>query len=169
MDLDVYVKRLREQLVVTAEAGGEPARAVADRLIAPLEAAVRLMLLEAMSEAAAEVTRELAPGAVELRLVMGEPEFVVRLPTSEAGDAKADGGGALLAPVPVEDGGQARVNLRLPEGLKGRVERAAEREGLSVNAWLVRAAAAAAERGPEPVSPTEGRQRRQQSFKGWGR
>jgi hypothetical protein len=41
------------------------------------------------------------------------------------------------------DGGKARLNLRLPEGLKARIEDAARTEGLSLNAWLVRAAASA--------------------------
>ena len=42
-------------------------------------------------------------------------------------------------------GGTSRLNLRLPEGLKAKIEEAARREGLSLNAWLVRAAAAAVE------------------------
>ena len=35
------------------------------------------MLLDALSAAADEITRELAPGSVELRLRAGEPDFVV--------------------------------------------------------------------------------------------
>jgi len=42
----------------------------------------------------------------------------------------------------------ARISLRLPESLKSTVERAAEREGISVNAWLVRAIARATESRP---------------------
>ena len=42
----------------------------------------------------------------------------------------------------------SRINLRLSESLKGRIEEAAGQAGLSVNAWLVRAAAAALEGGP---------------------
>src|SRR5690242_18827141 len=77
VDLTQYVENLRRELSIAAEAGGEDARALADRLTAPLEPAVRLMLLEALSAAADEITRELAPGSVELRLRSGEPEFVV--------------------------------------------------------------------------------------------
>src|SRR4051794_18631297 len=77
MDLTPYVENLRHQLAVAAEAGGEDARALADRLTAPLEPALRLMLLDALSAAAEEITRELAPGSVELRLRAGEPDFVV--------------------------------------------------------------------------------------------
>ena len=39
----------------------------------------------------------------------------------------------------------ARINLRMPDHLKSRIDRAAAGQGLSVNAWLVRAAAAALE------------------------
>src|SRR3954466_13111272 len=77
MDLTQYVENLRRELAVAADAGGEDARALAERLTAPLESAVRLMLLDALSAAADEITRELAPGSVELRLRSGEPDFVV--------------------------------------------------------------------------------------------
>ena len=38
-----------------------------------------------------------------------------------------------------DDGLTARITLRLPEGLKASIELAANREGVSVNSWLVRA------------------------------
>ena len=40
---------------------------------------------------------------------------------------------------PADDEASARITLRLPEGLKAHVEAAASREGVSVNAWIVRA------------------------------
>ena len=76
MDLTPYVENLRRELAVAAEAGGEEARALAERLTAPLESGIRLTLLDALSAAADEITRELAPASVELRLRGGEPEFV---------------------------------------------------------------------------------------------
>ncbi len=85
MDITPYVENLRRDLAVAADAGGEEARALAERLTAPLESAVRLMLLDALSAAADEITRELAPGSVELRLRAGEPEFAV---TPAAGDGQ---------------------------------------------------------------------------------
>src|ERR1700761_5220795 len=85
MELERYVNHLREQLNVAAAAGGDEARALAERLTAPLDAAVRLTLLDALSVAAAEITRELAPGSVDLRLRGGEPEFVVTAPSAEIG------------------------------------------------------------------------------------
>jgi hypothetical protein len=179
MELERYVNGLQEQLEVAAAAGGEEARALAERLTAPLDAAVRLTLLDALSVAAAEITRELAPGSVDLRLRGGEPEFVVTAPSAEVGRAVegaiADAPGAEEAwraaalDAPGGEGGQSRVNLRLPDQLKRRVEQAADREGLSINAWLVRAAATAVERAEaggraEPEAPRGGRH-----FTGWGR
>src|SRR5215213_1996717 len=92
MDLTPYVENLRRELAVAADAGGEDARALAERLTAPLESAIRLMLLDALSAAADDVTRELAPGSVELRLRGGEPEFVVSAaPADEPAAAEPPG------------------------------------------------------------------------------
>ena len=47
MDLTPHVDQIRRQLAVAADAGGEDARALAERLTAPLESAIRLTLLDA--------------------------------------------------------------------------------------------------------------------------
>jgi hypothetical protein len=158
MELTQYVEKLRGELAVAAEAGGDEARALAERLTAPLDSAIRLMLLEALSGAADEITRELAPGSVELRLRAGEPEFVVTMPASDEPAAEP-------LPVPDEEGATARINLRLPEQLKASVEQAAAAERLSVNSWLVRAAASAL---GERRAPQRGG-RIGQSYTGWVR
>src|SRR5687767_7479599 len=150
MDLTTYVENLRRELAVAADAGGEEARTLAERLTAPLESAIRLMLLDALSAAADEITRELAPGSVELRLRAGEPDFVVTpVPADEQREPAPDAQPP-LAPPDGDEGAVARINLRLPEQLKAGVEQAASRERLSVNAWLVRVAAAAVSRGDDP-------------------
>jgi len=175
MDLTPYVSNLRQELAVAAAAGGEDARALAERLTAPLESAVRLALLDALSAAAGEITRELAPGSVHVRLDGREPSFVLTLPddlAAEPGDLHPP---ALPLPGPdAEDGAVARINLRLPEQLKGRVEAAADRAGLSVNSWLVRAAAAAVDAagtGPAASGGPAGRRapRGGQHYAGWVR
>ncbi|MFE3451670.1 hypothetical protein ACFXJ8_22370 [Nonomuraea sp. NPDC059194] len=153
MDLAPYVDYLRQELAAAAEVGGEQARALAERLTGPLESATRLALLEALSKAADEITRDLAPGSVDVRLRGRDPDFVVRAPFdgSEAGfDSAPAGTGTARTPAPPppqegEEGGTSRINFRLPEHLKSRVEEAASRESLSVNAWLVRAVAATLE------------------------
>ncbi len=179
MELEPHVDRLREQLAIAAEAGGDEARALAQRLAAPLDAAIRLMLLDALEIATAEITRELAPGSVELRLRGGDPEFVVTsAPADRAGVAPAGrrdsgeefaGPGAAAVTTGSGEGGVARVNLRLPEQLKTRVEEAADREGLSINTWLVRAAAGAVDRAEGGARGERGTARGGQQYTGWGR
>ncbi|MGW1746555.1 hypothetical protein ACWCRD_13210 [Streptomyces sp. NPDC002092] len=170
MDLTPYVDNLRRELAVAAEAGGEDARELAERLTAPLESATRLAMLNVLSDAMDEITRELAPGSVDVRLRGLDPDFVVTLPPTD-GDVPA----APTAPVELlkppadgDEGGTARVNLRLPAHLKTRAEEAANREGLSVNAWLVRAVAAAVDGGTQPRT-TEKTRTVGQSFTGWVR
>ena len=156
MDLTPYVSKLSAELAVAAEAGGQDARALAERLIAPLDSAVQLMLLEALSAAADEITRDLAPGSVELRLRGREPTFVVTPPPTDdsfAGSAQPAPGAAPPV-IDADDGAMARINVRLPEQLKARIEEAAAKEKTSVNVWLGRAAAAALDStaAPRPVN-----------------
>jgi hypothetical protein len=129
-----------------------------------LESATRLTLLEALSAAADEITRDLAPGSVEVRLRGRNPDFIVTSPTHQQTSEETPKtslrsalAGALevtmgvrppapeVAPEPEESGGTARLTLRLPEHLKPRIDDAAGRMGLSVNAWLVLAVTAALE------------------------
>lgn len=175
MQLDRHVDRLRDRLALAAEGDHEHDARAAQRLIAALDDTVRLMLLDVLAAAAAEITRDLAPGSVELRLRGTDPEFVVSAPADgpnrpyagpvdeAASGSEAPSGG---------EGNLARINLRLPEQLKSRVEQVAEREGLSINAWLVRAVTAAVERGRSGggggtggSGPSHGSQR----YTGWGR
>jgi hypothetical protein len=118
--------------------------------------------------AAEEITCELAPGSVELRLKGREPEFVVSLPEPEPEAVEQSASGVVSRDG--DDGSStARINLRLPEHVKTQVDEAAAREGLSTNAWLVRAASSALARtnsGRAPIRrPASGSQR----FTGWSR
>ncbi|MGW0708310.1 hypothetical protein ACWD4G_20525 [Streptomyces sp. NPDC002643] len=170
MDLTPYVDNLRRELAVAAEAGGDEARELAERLTAPLESATRLVMLNVLSAAMDEITRELAPGSVDVRLRGLDPDFVVTLPSAE-GAAPVEPAAPLeplRAPADGDEGGTARVNLRLPAHLKTRAEDAANREGLSVNAWLVRAVSAAVDGGTGPRTPGRA-QNVGQSYTGWVR
>ncbi len=63
----------------------------------------------------------------------------------------------------------ARINLRLPDQLKSQVEQSADREGVSINAWLVRAVAAAVDRGQPGPQGEQRTPRSGQRYTGWGR
>ena len=171
MDLTPYVSNLRQELAVAADAGGDDARALAERLTAPLESAVRLVLLDALSAAAAEITRDLAPGSVDLRLRGREPSFVVTPPPAEQPFDEPSPPAADVPPATPEgeEGATARISFRLTEYLKGRIEEAAAQAGLSVNAWLVRAASAALEAGDRDRGPTRRAPLGGQRYTGWVR
>jgi hypothetical protein len=153
MDLQPYVDAVRHELNLAAAAAGAEAQALADRLSAPLESAIRLALLEALSAGVEEITSELAPGSVEVRLRGRDPEFVVTAPLDEP-----------LAQEPFdvafgdEDGGTWRITLRLPESLRAAVEAATRYDGSSLNAWLVRAVAAAVQSKAGRATPGSARQ-----------
>jgi hypothetical protein len=167
MDLTPFVEQLRRDLLLAAAPGGEEARELAERLTAPLESAVRLALLSALSAAAEELTGQLAPGAVDVRMRGGDIGFVVTPPPAPEPPAPAP-----EAAVPdADDGTTIRITLRLPETLKARVEEAAARLGSSVNTWLVRAVADALAGADRPPA-TEARRSRWsagQSYTGWVR
>jgi hypothetical protein len=147
MELTPYLESLRRDLnTAAATAGAEVARA-AELLSGSLDSSVRLCLLEALSDAAAEITTRLDHGAVEVRLRGRDAEFVVT--ESEPVPEQPP---SATAPPPDESGDIIRITLRLPESLKEGVERAAAAEGISVNAWLVRAIASMLTGAP-PVPP----------------
>ncbi|HYB88141.1 MAG TPA: hypothetical protein VEC76_14890 [Streptosporangiaceae bacterium] len=171
MDLTPYVASLRHELAVAADAGGEDARALAERLTAPLESATRLVLLDALSAAAAEITRDLAPGSVDLRLRGREPSFVVAPPSADHPFEETEPAAADVPPPVAPEGEEAmaRISFRLTEHLKGRIEEAAAQTGLSVNAWLVRAAAAALESDDRGRRGDRRAPRAGQRYTGWVR
>ncbi|QTX04010.1 histidine kinase [Agromyces archimandritae] len=170
MDLTGYVDDLQQRLASAAAMGGDDARDLARRLSEPLDAAVRLVLFEALAAAAGEITAELAPGSVDVRLRGREPEFVVTMP---AGPDFASAEAAALAAAPTasieadDAATTTRTTLRLPDHVKTRVESAAAAEGLSVNTWLVRAVTAALE--PASNRRAAPRESRGQHLTGWVR
>jgi len=140
MELQHYVDAVRHELAVAAAAGGADAVELADRLTAPLDSAIRLAILEALSDAAEVITRELAPASVDVRLRGRDPQFAVTPAPSDPVSALPEPTGR---PETDDDGGTWRVTLRLPDNLRAGVDAAARSAGLSVNAWMVRAIGAA--------------------------
>ena len=128
-----FVDAVRRDLAAAGEAAGAEVREASQRLSYALEPSLRLVLLEALGTAAAEVTAQLDAAVVELHLRGRDADLVV----SGTGGPVATT--ARTAPVVDSDEGTSRISFRLPESLKARVEEAAAANGLSVNSWLVRA------------------------------
>ncbi len=174
MELTPYVDRLRSDLSDAAAAGGAEAQQAADRLALALDPATRMMLLEALAQAAAEITGSLDHDAVDVRMNGREPEFVVtHLDAAQAAPPSAPP--EPPAPAEPEDASQSRITLRLPESVKVRAEEAANQLGQSLNAWLVDAVRDALDGGGRvdlqlgnqriTLSGNEGNRRRQ--MRGW--
>jgi HicB family len=147
MDLSEYAESLRRELISITRFAGEDIARAAEMISESLESSVRLALLDVLSAAADEITASLDGATIDVRLSGSQPEFVVSS-THAPDDTTPDG------PDGTEDGGTARITLRLSENVKARVETAALNSGVSVNSWLVRAVTRALDgqpgRGPKP-------------------
>lgn len=172
MELSPYLDGLRRDLQAAAAPGGPEVAHAADLLGGALTASARLCLLEALTDAAAEITTKLSGSSVDVRLRGREVTFVVTR-ADAAGDDGEQLAGRINAPEPAsseeaaptvapdaED--LARMTLRLPESLKEAIERAAAAEAISVNAWLVRVlsqviASRTGPAGPAPRHPKRAR------------
>lgn len=154
MDLTPYLEALRRDLAAAAAPGGAEVARAAELLASSLEASARLSLMEALADAADEVTTKLGTASVEVRLRGREADLVVTEITHPEPEPAPPPPAA--GPVTEGSGDVARITLRLPEGLKESVERAATAENISVNAWLVRAITTAVSgfpTFPTPPSP----------------
>jgi hypothetical protein len=132
MQIDGYVQALRDDLTRVAAVGDEATSRAAQLLSLALESALGRRLLEALGEAALELSGQLDGGRVEVRIAGGDPELV--LVRDEEAPAE-----------PADEAFAARITLRLPESLKGRLEAAATRDGVSVNTWVVQVLSRATE------------------------
>jgi hypothetical protein len=145
MDLSKHVETVRNGIVSAASLADEHTQEVAGRLANVLDSSARLALFGAISEAATEISAELAPGSVEMRVVDGNPNFSVHLP-QPAGEPTlilperqvSEAASSAEAEVD-EDEPMVRVSLRLPASVKNKVDETADAEGISTNAWLVKA------------------------------
>lgn len=182
MDITPYVERLRHDLGQAAAAGDEQVRDAADRLTLALDPSIRLALMEALSQAAAEITTEMRAGSVEVRLTGRELEFVVEQ-AAAAGPATPAAAHAPGVDEDEDDGATARITLRLPEGVKTRAEELAAKTGSSLNTWIVNVLRSATREGAinididlssipflegaDPFGPGRGGRRSNRRMTGW--
>jgi hypothetical protein len=166
MELSEYIETLRGEVASITRVAGEDVARAGQMIAEALDSSIRLTLLDVLSGAAAEITSRLDDTAIELRLSSGNPTFVVVHAPQElpplpppAGPDHVEG---------EEESGTSRVTLRLPDGLKARAEAAAVRDGLSLNAWLVRAAGHALDE-PPGASPRSARRGPGQRITGFAR
>jgi predicted DNA binding CopG/RHH family protein len=143
MEMAQFLESLENDLDRIAAVGDDAVSQAAGRLNQALRASAGMRLLDALGVAAVEISAQLPAGHVEVRMSGQDPNLVYVEEEQAAAQA------------PPEDETSARITLRLPEGLKGQVEAAASREGISVNAWIVRALAHTVH-APQPRGPRIG-------------
>jgi hypothetical protein len=140
MQMSNLTQEIVEDVTATAALGDESLQDAAERLSRTIASAVRTHVLEALGQAAMELTEQLDGSRVEVRLAGSEAELVV---VRDEPEWQAPG----------DDDNSARISLRLPEALKTRAEAAAAAEGVSTNAWLIRTIAV---RLDNPARPRPG-------------
>src|SRR3954447_10178822 len=118
METSRFVDGLRADLAAAAALGDQAIVEAADRLARAAESSVRIHLLDALQEAAMELTAQLPNGRIDVRPSGGGVPLTLlgRQPAAPAGDAAT----------------WARMTLRLSEPLKVQAEAAAGREGVSL-------------------------------------
>ena len=139
MRITPYIDAVRDDLLAVASVGQRDGEELIGRLASALESSLRLRLLEAVTEAAQELSAHIQSGHVEVRLAGSDPTLAF---VEEAAEPAA----------PVGDDLSARITLRLPESLKQRAEDAAAGAGTSLNTWLVQAISRSVESRP-PRTP----------------
>ena len=168
MELSEYIETLRGEVASVTRVAGEDVARAGQMIAEALDSSIRLTLLDVLSGAAAEITSRLDNTEIELRLSSGNPTFVVvHAPQDLAPPPPPTASGSERGEAE-EETGTSRVTLRLSDGLKARAEEAAAREGLSLNAWLVRAASSALD-NPSGFSPPPSRRGPGQRITGYAR
>jgi Ribbon-helix-helix protein, copG family len=146
MDLSPYIESVRTGVANASSLADEQIQHVAERLGTAIESSTRLALIQALSDAAGTISADLAPSSVELRMIGTDPEFVVTVQTGEAEPTLLMPETEVASAEASEPSGTetdeepvARITLRLPQSVKARVDEMASSEGISTNAWLIRA------------------------------
>jgi predicted HicB family RNase H-like nuclease len=134
--LDPTIARIRGQLEELAALGDAVAADAGRRIVAAVDDGLRVALLELLTTVAAEINAQLDDAHVEVR--MGADPQVVLVDDADPR-------------TPSTEDLSARLTLRLPPGLKDRVTARADREGISVNAWVLQALDRASDRPARPA------------------
>ncbi|WP_016699493.1 toxin-antitoxin system HicB family antitoxin [Actinoalloteichus spitiensis] len=141
MDLSPYVAQLRKDLASAASAGDEETKRAATLLAGAVEPAIRLALMNALSDLAAEVTSNLDDHVVDLRISGRDVTVVVTPvggPPRESTEHPKSAPPPPPPPPPAE-GDISRITLRLFDEIKSKAEQAAATQGVSLNSWVAQA------------------------------
>jgi hypothetical protein len=131
MKMSLVVDGLRSDVISVGELGDDTVAEVAERIAEVLGRSIPSRIFELLSEVAAEVSAELPEGRLEIR-VAGDDVVLAYVEQPSVAITPSEGTAERDRDL------SARITLRLSESLKARVEEGAAREGISVNAFIVR-------------------------------
>ena len=129
-----FINLLSSDIKALGQLGGPELESAVSRLIPTLAPVLRTRLLEALTEVTDELKSQLPGARIEARINGDEVELVYLQDQSTSRETPSEL--------------NARITLRLPDDLKSRIEKAATKEGISLNTWLLKAS----ERGSFAVS-----------------
>lgn len=165
MDLTPYIDQLRADLSTAASAGDEHTQQAAVALSGALEPAVRLTLMTALSDLAAEITAQLPDHVVDVRLD-GRELAVTTTDTSPGRETGTQTASSASSDSPLDSGDISRMTLRLFEQLKSQAEQAASDQGVSLNTFVSQAVQGAL-RGKHPHNKDADASRGGTHLHGW--
>ena len=160
MDLHPYLAAVAADLDSATALADDHTRDIAHRLASAIEPGLRMALVRAVSDTAAQINTELDHAVVTVTMAGREPLVTVTSTAAGAHDGPEGHGPTPTAPPAGTDeasgadpGGTVRITLRLPEQLKSRAEELAEQAEQSLNTWLVQAVRRATTHA-RPARPT---------------
>lgn len=157
MDVQPYLEAVAQDLARATALADDQTRELTGRVATALEPALRLALVQALSDAAGEITSQLDGAVVTVSVEGRDPVLRVQdVPGTAAVPADDPASAAGTHPEAAEDeepgGDPARVTVRLPDQLKRRAEALAAQADQSLNTWIVQAVRRAAAPQPEPTA-----------------
>lgn len=147
MKIDDYLQKLRENVDNAVSLADSDTRDVASRVASSLEPSVRLALLDAIADATTEIDGRLSTADVSMTLKQGDPSFVIEergitveqlasYANADEHDDDPETADEDEFDDEVDEDELVRFSLRIPKWAKDKVDRRAERDGLSTNAYL---------------------------------
>lgn len=130
MQLSQAINKLEAAVETQLDLAGPEVSAAGNQLMSALKPAIIQTMMDVVTLAVAEVSSQLETRTIDIRLVDGDPELVVRDdPTAVPPPPPPPAPGA-------ENVDEARITLRLPGYLKDIVNEAASETGVSVNSYV---------------------------------
>lgn len=131
MQLSTAITNLETAVETQLRVAGPEIAEAGAQLLAVLKPAIKESMMEVVSMAVTEITSQLDSQTIDVKLVDGDPELVVREDLTAVPPPPSP-------PSPgSDDADEARITVRLPSYLKDLISADAEVSGDSVNSYVV--------------------------------